>query len=92
VQTSSPAIAPAKVYSPVISQAIKNVSVVATHLHVIVFKIERLGVLVFTITILLTNRQFLYNYLRKFIGDLTTIIYIKVKMVIFIQINSYVCI
>ena len=53
MQISSPAIAPAKVYSPVINQAIKNVSVVATHRHVIVFNIERFGVLVFTITILL---------------------------------------
>ena len=53
MQISSPAIAPAKVYSPVINQAIKNVSVVATHRHVIVFNIERRGVLVFTITILL---------------------------------------
>ena len=72
MQTSSPAIAPAKVYSPVISQAIKNVSVVATHLHVIVFKIERLGVLVFTITILLQYRQFLYNYLQLETPNLTT--------------------
>ena len=78
VKTSNEAIADAQASSPVIRYEITNVSHVAIILHVIVFNIERLGVLVFTITILLqitisiqlfTTKTTELNYYYMFLGQ-----------------------